>query len=165
MVTVFRELRNGVTVDGRTKVKQPSSTLSTAEAISVMTNGLTLAAHFGDGELRAEDIAASLVGAIVKDPVQDQVAWQEYLETVARERRGWSDLYHACRALTWAVRVFRVRHHGPGSARALAASSASWEPDGVDRRAPRSRAVLGLAASARMRPPVALLGYLPGPSR
>src|SRR5579875_1965565 len=35
VVTVFRELRDGVTIDGRTRVKQPSSTLSTAEAISV----------------------------------------------------------------------------------------------------------------------------------
>lgn len=99
VVTVFRELRDGVTTDGRTRVKQPSSTLSTAEAISVVTNGLTLAAHFGTGDLGADDIAASLVGAVVKDPVQDQVAWQEYLETVARERKGWSDLYRACRDL------------------------------------------------------------------
>ena len=99
VVTIFRELRNGVTVDGKTKVKSPSSTLSTAEAISVVTSGLALAAHFGDGKLRADDVAASLVGAIVKDPVQDRVAWHEYLETVARDRRGWSDLYRACREL------------------------------------------------------------------
>ncbi len=99
VVTIFRELRGGVTADGRTKVKQPSSTLSTAEAISVITNGLTLAAHFGDGDLTADDVAASLTGAVVKDPVQDQVAWQEYLETVAKERKGWSDLYRACRDL------------------------------------------------------------------
>jgi hypothetical protein len=99
VVTVFRELRSGLTADGKTKLKSPSSTLSTAEAISVVTSGLTLATHFGDGQLRARDVAASLVGAIVKDPVQDQVVWQEYLETVARERRGWSDLYQACRDL------------------------------------------------------------------
>jgi MoxR-like ATPase len=99
VVTVFRELRGGATTDGRTKVKQPTSTLSTAEAISVMTNGLTLAAYFGSGEMSADDIAASLVGAVVKDPVQDQVAWLEYLETVAKDRTGWSDLYQACRAL------------------------------------------------------------------
>ncbi len=40
VVTVFRELRSGVTEDGRTSLKVPSSTLSTAEAISVITNGL-----------------------------------------------------------------------------------------------------------------------------
>ena len=100
VVTVFRELRGGVTEDGRTTVKSPSSTLSTAEAISVMTNGLALAAHFGDGSVSASDVAAGLVGTVVKDPVQDTIVWQEYLETVVKERKGWKDLYRACRELT-----------------------------------------------------------------
>ncbi|MFD0583472.1 hypothetical protein [Dactylosporangium darangshiense] len=97
VVTVFRELRNGVTEDGRTKLKSPSGTLSTAEAISVVTNGMALAAHFGDGVLRAGDVAAGILGAVVKDPVSDQVVWQEYLETVVREREGWRDFYRAAR--------------------------------------------------------------------
>lgn len=99
LVTIFRELRSGKTVDGRTKLKVPSSTLSTAEAISVVNNGQALATHFGDGELRADDLAASLTGAIVKDPIQDKMVWQEYLETVVRERKGWEDLYEACKEL------------------------------------------------------------------
>ncbi|MEV7605631.1 AAA family ATPase [Paenarthrobacter sp. NPDC089322] len=99
VVTVMRELRAGVTQDQRTTIKSPSATLSTAEAISVMTNGLSLAGHFGDGVVRAEDVAASLVGAVVKDPVQDRVVWQEYLETVVRNRPEWKDLYRACRDL------------------------------------------------------------------
>ncbi len=97
IVTVFRELRAGLSADGKTKLKSPSSTLSTAEAISVVNSGLALAAHFGDGRLRAGDVASGLVGAIVKDPVQDRVVWQEYLETVVKERDGWKDLYRACR--------------------------------------------------------------------
>lgn len=97
VVTVFRELRNGVTADGKTKLKSPSSTLSTAEAIGVINQGLSLAAHFGDRTLRAADAASSLIGAIVKDPVQDRVVWQEYLETVIKERDGWKDFYRACR--------------------------------------------------------------------
>jgi hypothetical protein len=36
---------------------------------------------------------------VVKDPVQDRIVWQEYLETVVRDRRDWSDLYQACREL------------------------------------------------------------------
>jgi MoxR-like ATPase len=98
VVTVFRELRAGVTEDGRTKLKSPSGTLSTAEAISVLTGGLALAVHFGDGVLRASDVAAGIVGAVVKDPVSDAVVWQEYLETVVRERDGWRDFYRAARA-------------------------------------------------------------------
>ncbi|MER5426317.1 ATP-binding protein [Streptosporangium roseum] len=97
VVTVFRELRTGVTEDGRTKVKSPSGTLSTAEAISVLTSGIALAAHFGDGVLRPSDVAAGIVGAVVQDPVSDRVVWREYLETVVRERQDWRDFYRACR--------------------------------------------------------------------
>ena len=97
IVTVFRELRSGETEDGRARVKSPSGTLSTAEAISVVGNGIALAAHFGDGEIRAGDVAAGIVGAVVQDPVADAVVLREYLETVVRERDGWLDLYRALR--------------------------------------------------------------------
>ena len=97
IVTIFRELREAFTADGKTKLKSPSGTLSTAEAISVVGHGMALAGHFGDGSLKASDIASGLVGAIVKDPVQDKVVYQEYLETVVKERSGWKDLYRACR--------------------------------------------------------------------
>jgi MoxR-like ATPase len=99
VVTIFRELRSGTTLNQRTTVKSPSATLSTAEAISVMTNGVALAAHFGDGVIRAQDVAAALTGAIIKDPVQDRIVWQEYLETVVKDRAEWSDLYRAGREL------------------------------------------------------------------
>ncbi|QBD83512.1 ATPase [Ktedonosporobacter rubrisoli] len=97
VVTIFRELRAGVTLDGKVKVKSPGGTLSTAEAISVINSGLAMAGYYGDGELRAGDMAAGLTGAIIKDPVQDRVVWLEYLQTVVKEREGWKDLYRACR--------------------------------------------------------------------
>ena len=100
VVPVFRELRSGVTEDGASQLKSPSGALSTAEAISVVTNGLALSGHFGDGRLAVEDVAAGLTGAVVRDPVQDRVVWLEYLETVVKERNGWSDLYRACRELS-----------------------------------------------------------------
>ncbi|HJT74389.1 MAG TPA: AAA family ATPase [Chitinophaga sp.] len=99
IVTIFRELRNGVTTDGKTKIKTPSGTLSTAEAISVVNNGLAMAAYFGDGQLKADDLAAGIIGAVLKDPVQDKIVWQEYLETVVKPREDWKDIYRACRDL------------------------------------------------------------------
>ncbi len=99
IVRIFRELRSGVTEDGRTKIKSPSSTVSTAEAISVVNSGLALAAHFGDGKLNAHDLASGLIGAIVKDPVQDAVVWKEYLETVVKTRPEDKDIYRACKEL------------------------------------------------------------------
>jgi MoxR-like ATPase len=99
LVMIFRELRSGKTEDGKSKVKSPGSTLSTAEAISVINSGQALAAHFGNGTLSAKDLAAGITGAIVKDPVQDLAIWKEYLETIVRERKDWKDLYGACRDL------------------------------------------------------------------
>lgn len=97
IVQIFRELRNGKTEDGKTQLKSPSATLSTAEVISVINNGMALAGHFGDGVLRPHDMASGLIGAIVKDPVQDAVVWNEYLEAVVKERSDWKDLYRAFR--------------------------------------------------------------------
>ncbi|KOY84943.1 ATPase [bacterium 336/3] len=99
IVTIFRELRAGVTLDGKTKIKTPTSTMSTAEAISVVNSGLALAAHFGDGTMSALDVASGLVGAVVKDPIQDKVVWTEYLETVLRTREDYKDLYKACKEM------------------------------------------------------------------
>ena len=99
IVTIFRELRSGVTIDGKTKIKVPSGTLSTAEAISVVNSGLAMAAYFGDGQLKAVDLAAGIIGSVIKDPVQDKLVWQEYLETVVKPREDWKDIYRACRDL------------------------------------------------------------------
>lgn len=99
IVTIFRELRDGATIDGKSKLKSPTGTLSTAEAISVVNSGLAMAAYFGDGRLSAADLASGILGAIVKDPVQDRVVWKEYLETVVKGRDEWKDIYRACRDL------------------------------------------------------------------
>ncbi len=99
LITIFRELRSGETVDGKQILKSPSGTLSTAEVISVVNQGLALSAHFGDGQLSSEDLAAGLVGAIVKDPIQDAIVWKEYLDTVMKKRKNFKDIYLACREM------------------------------------------------------------------
>lgn len=100
VVTIFRELRDGITLDGKNKIKIPSGTMSTAEAISVITNALSLSAHFGDGNLSNLDIASGISGAVVKDPVQDKIVWKEYIETVVKEREEWKGLYRAFREIS-----------------------------------------------------------------
>ncbi|MBD3919397.1 AAA family ATPase [Paenibacillus sp. PR3] len=97
VVTIFRELRSGVTLDGKEKVKPPSGVISTAEAISLLTGSMALAGSFGNGELTDEDIAAGLQGAIVKDDAKDQLVWKEYLDNVMKKRGAtWRSLYSAC---------------------------------------------------------------------
>ncbi|HRE02759.1 MAG TPA: AAA family ATPase, partial [Ilumatobacteraceae bacterium] len=83
VVTMFRELRNGASEDGRIRFKTPSGTMSTAEAISVVVQGIAAAGHLGDGRLRFDDLLIGIESTVVKDPVHDTVVWREYLDSYA----------------------------------------------------------------------------------
>ncbi|MCM8527078.1 MAG: AAA family ATPase [Lentisphaeraceae bacterium] len=97
VVTIFRELRAGMTLDRRNKVKSPSGVLSTAEAISLLTNSMALAGSFGTGQVEDEDLAAGLQGAIIKNEEKDSLVWQEYLNNVMKKKGGeWQKLYSSC---------------------------------------------------------------------
>src|SRR5262247_293109 len=97
VVTIFRELRTGQTLDGKAKVKTPSGVLSTAEAISVLANSMALAGNFGSGEVSPQDLASALQGSVVKDEEKDRVVWQEYLANVLKKRGAeWRPLFAAC---------------------------------------------------------------------
>ncbi|HEX7712405.1 MAG TPA: AAA family ATPase [Bacillota bacterium] len=100
VVTIFQELRNGMTLDSKEKIKPPSGVISTAEAISLLTNSMALAGSFGNGKITEADLAAGLQGAIVKDEDKDQAVWLEYLENVMKKRGAeWRSLYKACREM------------------------------------------------------------------
>jgi MoxR-like ATPase len=100
VVTIFRELRSGATLDNKEKIKAPSGVISTAEAISLLANSMALAASFGDGTIADEDIAAGLQGAIVKDEDKDKLVWQEYIENIMKKRgTEWRGLYKACKEM------------------------------------------------------------------
>ncbi len=97
VVTIFRELRTGQTLDGKAKLKTPSGVLSTAEAISVLANSMALAGNFGTGEVSPVDLASAIQGSVVKDEEKDRVVWQEYLTNVLKKRGAeWRPLYTAC---------------------------------------------------------------------
>lgn len=98
--TIFRELRDGVTIDGKQKLKATSGVLSTAEAISLLANSMALAGSFGSGTITEYDLASGLQGAIIKDEEKDNLAWKEYLENVMKKRGSkWLDLYKECKEL------------------------------------------------------------------
>jgi MoxR-like ATPase len=99
LVTVFQELRAGLTKDGKTKLKTPSAVLSTAEAISVLFHSGILAQSFGGSTVTAAEVTRSLVGAIAKENADDVKVLREYVETVAKGRPGpWKELHAATKA-------------------------------------------------------------------
>lgn len=58
------------------------------------------------------------------------------------------------------IRIFGIRHHGPGCARSLVRAFEDWRPDALlIEGPPEGESVLALAADEAMIPPVALLVY------
>jgi MoxR-like ATPase len=99
VVTIFRELRAGQTLDGKNKVKTPSGVLSTAEAISLLANSMALSGNFGDGNVSDHDLASGLQGAVIKDDEKDLIVWKDYLSNVMKKRgASWRGLYSACQS-------------------------------------------------------------------
>ncbi len=98
VVTIFRELRDGQTLDGKVKLKSTSGVLSSAEAISLLVNSMALAGSFGNGNVTDYELASALQGAIVKDESKDKAVWTEYLENVMRKKgKEYSKLYSECK--------------------------------------------------------------------
>lgn len=95
LTIIFRELRQGKTDDQLQRIKSPSTTLSPAEAISVIHSARILAEHFGSGMVTVDEIAPGLKNAIVKEE-KDEDIWQDYVETVMKSRKDWEDMYEAC---------------------------------------------------------------------
>ena len=70
ITTVFREIREGKSHEG-VSLKQPSTTLSTAEAIGVAVESTLRASFFGKQKVGGGDIARNIVGSIVKEDLGD----------------------------------------------------------------------------------------------
>ncbi len=93
VIAIVRELRSGSTEDGKVALKVPTGGLSTAEAIAVMVGGISQATFFNDGALTPAMLGSNIIGAVIKDPVQDRAVLGEYLETVLKKRRGFESYY------------------------------------------------------------------------
>ena len=84
-------------VPARDRAKLPLANLDKVGARGVRRLPSWRDQHVAQRVARALGGGGGLVGAVIKDPVQDAVVWKEYLETVVKERDGWKDLYRAAR--------------------------------------------------------------------
>ena len=103
LVTMFHELRNGQSLDGRSTDRLAGAVMSTAEAVSVAHAMGVHAFYYRDGTMSAEDLTEFLVGAAVKDNLTDLKRMNHYIETEVTRKRGaiwetvhstWQRLYH-----------------------------------------------------------------------
>ncbi len=90
LVTLFRELRNGIKTDGK-GIEQLSTTLSTAEAVSV-AHAVSLQGYFLRGDAgKPSDILSAMLGSAIKDNEDDKKKLSRYLEHTLKTLRPYHD--------------------------------------------------------------------------
>jgi hypothetical protein len=100
IVTTFHELRQGKTADGQS-LEQPSTVMSTAEAISTAYAAGVHAYYYADGNIQAEHIVNSMMGTAFKDSTEDQKKIHHYFNHAVKGRKGkiWQAFYEARKLL------------------------------------------------------------------
>jgi MoxR-like ATPase len=88
LVTMFHELRNGQTLDGRSTDRLAGSALSTAEAVSVAHAASLNAWYYGGGSMTVELLMHHVIGSALKDQPEDRRRLRHYFETAVAPRRG-----------------------------------------------------------------------------
>lgn len=96
LVTTFRELRTGKTVEGK-GLESLSTVMSTAEAVGTACAAGTHSYYFGDGEISPDHLVRHLVGSVLKDNPEDLKKVRHYFDHVIKKRRKgkWSNFYAA----------------------------------------------------------------------
>ncbi|MCL7944997.1 AAA family ATPase [Marinobacter sp. ATCH36] len=88
LVTMFHELRNGQTLDGRSTDRLAGSALSTAEAVSVAHAASLNAWYYGGGAMTVEQLMHHIIGSALKDQPEDRRRLKHYFDTAVAPRRG-----------------------------------------------------------------------------
>ncbi|HEK9100058.1 AAA family ATPase [Bacillus pfraonensis] len=85
LATVFHELREGVTAEGK-RIDQPSSVMSTAEAVSVYYQSAMDAYYYGSGQVKMDALVRYLSGTIAKENKDDLEKLRSYFTSIVRAR-------------------------------------------------------------------------------
>lgn len=88
LVTLFHELRNGQTLDGRSTDRLAGAALSTAEAVSVAHAASLNAWYYGRGAMTVEHLMHHIIGSALKDQPDDRRRLKHYFETAVAPRKG-----------------------------------------------------------------------------
>ncbi len=88
LVTMFHELRNGQTMDGRSTDRLAGAALSTAEAVSVAHAASLNAWYYGGGTMTMEQMMHHLIGSALKEHQDDRRRLKHYFETTIAPRKG-----------------------------------------------------------------------------
>lgn len=95
LVTLFREMRNGKTEDGKQKFKQSKANLSPAEAISIVHHAKIQSSIFKHDEIHPDHFVQGIKQALGQHQLEEMNLLEEYNELVIKKRSDWKDWYNA----------------------------------------------------------------------
>jgi len=95
LVTIFHELRNGQSLDGRSTDRLSGTAMSTAEAVSVAHALGVHAFYYRESNMQIGDLVEFLIGATLKDNPEDRRRMRHYFETEVATKKGeaWREIY------------------------------------------------------------------------
>ncbi len=93
LVTLFRELRSGKTIDGKQKIKSTQAHLSPAEAISIIHQGRIHSYYFDQNNVTAEHLVPGILNTLRQYDDAELSTLNEYNETILKKRAGWKEWY------------------------------------------------------------------------
>lgn len=100
LVSVFRDLRTGLTEEGAT-VATPNSVMSTAEAVNVAHAAALDAAYLDVSKVSTAHVARQIRGVVFKDDPEDARRFRSYVDQIAKARmrrnKAWSVFYKAAK--------------------------------------------------------------------
>lgn len=94
LVTIFNDLRRGVTEEGII-VEKPTAVMSTAEAVAVGFAAGLDAFYFGSGAVDGSHIARQLIGTVLKDNPDDAKKLRHYFDVAVKPRAQRCALWQA----------------------------------------------------------------------
>ncbi len=94
LTTLFRELREGKTMDGKNKLKPSNTLLSPAVAISIVHEARIFSYYFSNNKLEEEHLANGMINALNQEGHEEVNLLQEYNETVLKKRSEYKEWYN-----------------------------------------------------------------------
>ncbi len=88
LVTIFHELRNGQTLDGRSTDRLAAAAMSTAEAVNVAHAMSVHAFYYGEGAMTISNLLHFILGTALKDDPEDRRRFRHYFNTEVARKSG-----------------------------------------------------------------------------
>lgn len=99
LLIMFRELRTGISHDGKQKIKPTKTAFSPAETISMLHHARIQHHYFSDKEFGPSHMIQAILQSYIKNDPEEKSTLGEYNETVLKKRTEYKEWYETLKTL------------------------------------------------------------------